>query len=50
MNMPKNHKRDWTPNEVKKLKSLVSRKKTSYEIAVIMGRTQTAIISKMKSL
>ena len=48
--MPKNHKKDWTTNEVKKLKSLISRKKTTYEMAVIMGRTELAILAKIKSV
>jgi len=46
--MPKNHKKDCTSSDEKKLKSLINRKKTTYEITVIMGRTQTAIISKIK--
>ncbi len=50
MNMPKNHKKEWTFNDIKKLKNLISRRKTSYEIAILMERTQTAIISKIKSL
>gem|GEM_PF-4852815 len=47
--MPKNHKKEWTLSDMKKLKSLINRKKSSYEIAVLMGRTQTAVLSKIKS-
>jgi hypothetical protein len=50
MNMPKNHKKYWTPNDERKLKSLITGKKTSYEIAILLGRTQTAVIGKIKDL
>jgi hypothetical protein len=50
MNMPKNHKKYWTLNEERELKSLIVKKKSHYEIAVIMARTETAIISKIRSI
>lgn len=50
MHMPKNHKKNWIPNDIKKLQSLILTKKSTYEIAVIMGRTQTAIQDKIKNL
>lgn len=48
MNMPKNHKKEWTSTNIKKLKSLINSKKTSYEIGVIMEEPKHQLKIKLE--